>query len=162
MHNINKLICYSFLFIWIFLQSTFLLFNFQLVFHQQKEKKKHATCELYFTIEEWKNIKHIEKDEFDINGNMFDAKSISFQQNKIKLVGHFDKQEDEIKNNHKDIESKKSGIKQVSFFSFLFYEKKLAFDFYKMQASKLNHSIIYKNYLVFHFTNTESPPPKMG
>ena len=161
MKKSNLIIGRIFLFTWIFIQCFSLLNNVAISFHHQKEKEKKANCVLNFSKDEWKKVNPFGNDELEINGKMFDANSILITKNNIKIIGHFDKKEDEIKSNINNFESEKSKIKQTSFFSFVFYENAFQYNFYKLFFLKKNHSSIYNQSLAIQYIRLDTPPPKM-
>lgn len=125
MNNISKILSFCFLIIF---GATLLLNTLSLLsIASHKERVRHEiqfskkNTYLFFTKEKWEQIEKIDDDEINVNGKMFDIKSIQVTSTIVEICGHYDTKEDNLLAQSK--ESEKQLIKKVSFFQPYFFEK---------------------------------------
>jgi hypothetical protein len=95
----------------------------QLWAHKRHEQKRKVNYFVTISQSNWRNIKKINDDEIEINGDRFDVKFIELKNHKLTLYGHYDKEENDIVKQHSDFNKKKQEQKHTPSFTFLFYEK---------------------------------------
>jgi hypothetical protein len=114
---------------------------------------------LTFSKEAWRQLKKIGRDEIELDGKMFDVKSIQKNESEIKVIGHYDTKEDALvakcDSSHKDNSLKKSSFTSL----LLFVETMDAFNFFKAK----NYTTYNDSFILAYFGNPlsiESPPPQ--
>jgi hypothetical protein len=124
----------------------------------------HGDTVLNISMEIWNNrsvVKKMNRKEISISGKMFDVEKITYERNNIKLIGHFDNEEDELIN---FIASKNSNPENfMGNFGFLYFQEITPYQVaYKMQHFEGKPKFyVYEPSLLKLSLYVEPNPPKV-
>lgn len=159
MSSFNKYFSAVLLFLWILIQSNSIIQSIHLIQHKKRELQKKENYKVIINKNEWNSIKQISKNEVEINGKMFDVKSITLINNKLILLGHFDEHEDYLISQQKT--TKEKVIKQSTLFVFLFYQNIESISLFKEKIVVSRIPLKYKETTLMNVMNKDIPPPKV-
>lgn len=143
-------------------QFSFVYSNIELKNHKVNYKKQqHVITEICLTSEQCQNIDIEHCDEIKIDNKMFDIISKKIENDSIKLLGHFDFEEDELINNILEKQTKKQTQKKNTLETqVLFFYENCNTVFYNNGFSFIQQYLFFSQKAFTQFSKIESPPPK--
>ncbi len=139
--------------------------NTNIQHHRNREQscnEEHAKKNHYFklNINQWTEVKIINKNEILLNGKMFDVKSIQFINDQVVIYGHYDSKEDRLLANAKDVNSKKQALQKTFKIAVMFCDEIVEYCIQKTYSFKNNHTQNLISGLLLMNLPTDYPPPR--
>ncbi len=116
---------------------------------------------LQFSVHEWTNVKRVKAHEIEIDGKLFDIRSVEIEGNIVWIKGCYDAKEDRLSALSRDLKKKGTDLeKNKAEIGPLFLEEIINYSFFKEHIEPVMY-IPFSHTPFASFLQKDSPPPKV-
>ncbi|GBL35685.1 hypothetical protein EMGBS15_12800 [Filimonas sp.] len=141
------------------------LIHFSIRTHQAmvqiKCPRQQETITLQFSLKKWIAVKQTKSNEIEIDGKLFDVRSVEIEGNLVSVKGFYDTKEDKLCAISKDLKRKGTDLeKNNAGNSVLYFEEPFHYSFFKALVEPMMYETVSHAFFT-SFLQKDSPPPKV-